>query len=218
VTDATGHLPYWTLEQLADDDLPHRDRTVAEAHLHSCAACTAELARARAVVAALEGLPALAPSASFAAAVMERVRIMPEPAAAEAILPAPVPVPGARRWLPATVRGWMGLTAVLALVMAPLAMLGVWLAAHPLVSVGGAWRVARGWIVETAWNAVVSAAGALARSGAYAWAAEAAAGLPGPDAFGVPFLLLIAGATIPVAAYTMVRLLRTPLTGMTHAH
>lgn len=218
MTDATGHLPYWTLEQLADDDLPHRDRTVAEAHLRSCATCTAHLAQARAVVAALEGLPALAPSASFADAVMERVRIAPAAAEAPAEAPGPLPAPAGRRWLPATVRGWMGLTAVLALVMAPLAMMGVWLAAHPLVSVGGAWRVARGWIAETAWNAVVSAAGALARSGAYAWAAEAAGSLPGPDAFGVPLLLLLAGATIPVAAYTMARLLRAPATAMTHAY
>lgn len=211
--DATGHLPYWTLEQLAEDDLPHRERTVAEAHLRSCAACTGELKQARALLASLQALPALAPSAGFEDAVMARVRFAP--GAAEAPAAAAV---ARRRWLPATARGWMGLTALLALVMAPLAMLGAWLAANPMVSVGSLWQVGRGWMTDVAWNAVVSAAGALGRSGLHAWVADGVAGIPGPEAMGVPVLLALAGAVIPVAAYFMVRLLDTPRTGMTHAY
>lgn len=217
MTDATGHLPFWTLEQLAEDELPHRERTLAEAHLGGCAACATELARVRAVIAALEGLPALAPAASFADRVMDRVRIAPAALPVAEALPAAAPAaPG--RWLPSTARGWMGLTAVLALVMAPFALLGAWLAAHPLVRLGDAARVARGWAADTAWGWVVSAAEGLARSGAYAWAAEGLAALPGPAALGVPLLLVLAGASVPVAAYTMARLLRTPAPGMTHAH
>jgi hypothetical protein len=212
VTDSTGHLPYWTLEQLAEDDLPHRERTLAEAHLRSCAACGSELEQARALLAALAGLPALAPSASFADRVMARVQVAP--AAAEAMAAAPV----RRRWLPVTVRGWMGLTAVLALVIAPLAGLGAWLAANPMVSTGSIWQVARGWLMDVAWSWIVSAAGALGQSGAFAWAADLVAALPGPAAMGVPVLVVLGGAAIPAAAYMMARLLRTPATGMTHAY
>ena len=216
MTDATGHLPYWTLEQLAEDDLPHRERTLAEAHLRSCGTCSTALDEARALVAALESLPALAPSRDFADAVMSRVRIAPAAELAAAL--APEPAPARRRWLPATVAGWMGLTAVLALVMAPLAMLGAWLAANPMVTLGSVWQVGRGWLTEVAWNGMVSVASALARSGVYAWAADGVAALPGPAAMGVPLVLLLAGAAIPLAAYTMLRLLETPRTGMTHAY
>jgi hypothetical protein len=214
VTDATEHLSPWTLEQLAEDDLPHRERTLAEAHLRSCAPCAGELERARAVLAALATLPALSPSTGFVDAVMARVRIVPKVVA----VPLAVEAPARRRWLPATLRGWLGLTAVLAFVMTPFALLGAFLAAHPTVSVGAAWPVARGWLVDTAWNGVVSLAGALARSGAYVGMADLVAAVPGPHALGIPVLLLVAGAAIPLATYALVRLLSTPMMGMTHAH
>lgn len=212
MTDSTGHLPYWTLEQLAEDELPHRERTLAEAHLRSCAPCSTELEQARALLAALAALPALSPAATFADAVMARVQVAPR------VAEAPAAAPERRRWLPATLRGWMGLTAVLALVIAPLAGLGAWLAANPMVSMGSLWQVGRGWMMDVAWSWIVSAAGALGRSGTFAWAADGVAGLPGPAAMGVPVLLVLAGAAIPAAAYMMVRLLRTPATGMTHAY
>ena len=53
MTDATGHLPFWTLEQLAEGDLSHPERSLAEQHLKACAPCTSELRSARALIAAL---------------------------------------------------------------------------------------------------------------------------------------------------------------------
>lgn len=216
MTDATGHLPFWTLEQLADGDLGHAERVLAEQHLKACAHCTSELRSARALIQALGSLPAVSPSAGFADAVMARVVIAPQAATAAAAEPARQQT--RRGWLPASLKGWVWLTAMLTVVMAPLAGLGVWLNAHPLVSVSALWGVARGWLSEVAWNAVVEAAGAVGRSGLFVWAADGLSRMPGPDAAGVPLSLLLFFAAIPVSAFVIVRLLKTPATGMTHAY
>ena len=144
---------------------------------------------------------------------MARVQVAPAPVA--------VPAPAAearRRWLPATVRGWMGLMSMLVAIIAPLTFLGVYLAANPMVSVGALWTVARAWVRNVAWGAIVDAAGALARSGAYTGVADLLAGMPGPATAGVPLLLLLTLAAIPFSALAMIRLLKTPSTGMTHAY
>jgi anti-sigma factor RsiW len=217
VTDATGHLPFWTLEQLAEGDLSHAERSLAEQHLSTCGHCTAELRSARALIAALESIPQVSPSAGFADAVMARVVIAPQAQTQTAA--AAEPAREARRgWLPASLKGWVWLTAMLTVVMAPLAALGVWLSAHPLVSVSALWGVALGWVREVVWGAVVEVAGAMGRSGLFGWAADTLARMPGPDTAGVPLSLLLILAAIPVSAFVMVRLLRTPATGMTHAY
>ena len=215
MTDATGHLPFWTLEQLADGDLSHAERMLAEQHLKACAHCTQELRSARLLISALESLPAVSPSAGFADAVMARVVLSPQAELAAAAEPARQ---ARRGWLPASLKGWVWLTAVLTVIMAPLAALGVWLNAHPLVSVSALWGVGRGWVREVVWNAVVEVAGAVGRSGLFGWAADALAAMPGPDAAGVPLAILLVLAAIPVSAFVMVRLLKTPATGMTHAY
>lgn len=213
MTDATGHLPYWTLEQLAEGDLSHRERTVAEQHVRGCSQCATELQGVRALITALEGLPSFAPSAAFADGVMARVQFAPEAATAPAAV-----AEGRRRWLPVTVRGWMGLMSALVAFIAPLAMLGVYLAANPLVSVGSLWGVARVWGRDVVWGAIVETAGAMARSGALAGLVDTVAAIPGPATAGVPVLLLLILAAIPVSALLMVRLLKTPARGMTHAY
>lgn len=215
MTDATGHLPFWTLEQLAEGDLSHAERTLAEQHLSTCAHCTSELRSARALITALSSLPQLSPSANFADAVMARVVIAPQTQTAAAAEPARE---ARRGWLPASLSGWVWLTAMLTVVMAPLAALGVWLNAHPMVSVSALWGVALGWVKEVVWGAVVEVAGAFGRSGMFGWAADTLARMPGPDAAGVPLSLLLILAAIPVSAFVMVRLLKTPAAGMTHAY
>ncbi|WP_420127308.1 anti-sigma factor family protein [Longimicrobium sp.] len=215
MTDATGHLPFWTLEQLAEGDLSHAERMLAEQHLRTCAHCASELRSARALISALQSLPAVSPSAGFADAVMARVVIAPRTATAAAAEPARQARKG---WLPASFRGWVWLTAMLTVIMAPLTGLGVWLSTHPLVSVSALWGIARGWVSEVAWGAVVQVAGAFGRSGLFGWAADTLARMPGPDAAGVPLSLLLFFAAIPVSAFVIVRLLKTPATGMTHAY
>lgn len=209
MTDATGHLPYWTLEQLAEGDLSHAERTLAEQHLRSCAHCSAELASARALIASLESLPAAAPSAHFADAVMARVVIAPQAA--------PALAPAARRWLPRLTRGWM---AALALLLVPFTVLmgfGAWTGVSPISGMAAVWQAVRGWTREVAWNLIAEGTEMLIRSGLYQWGADLLGGIPGPTMAGLPVLLLMMLAAVPVSAWAMARLLRAPTTGLMHA-
>ena len=111
----TSHLPPWTLDALAEGELSHSERSLAQAHLEGCPHCQAQLDEMRAVAAALDALPRFEPSGDFAAAVMARVAIRP--------VEAPAAAP-ARRWLPRTRRGWMFLGAGLLAPLAPLVARG----------------------------------------------------------------------------------------------
>lgn len=209
MTDATGHLPYWTLEQLAEGDLSHAERTLAEQHLRSCVLCSAELASARELIAALEALPAAAPSSHFADAVMARVVIAPHAA--------PAVVPAVRRWLPRLTRGWM---AALVLLLVPFGVLmgfGAWTGVSPIAGMAAVWQAVRGWTREVAWNLVSEGTEMLIRSGLYQWGADLLGGIPGPTMAGLPVLLLMMLAAVPVSAWAMARLLRAPTTGLMHA-
>lgn len=212
MTDATGHLPYWTLEQLAEGSLSHVERSLAELHLRTCADCTAELDEARAVIAALERLPALTPSARFADAVMARVEIAPVMVAAAA--PAAV---ARRRWMPHLSRGWMTLLALLLVPLPVLAGIGTWLAGNPVSGMGALWGVVRGWAGEVSYNLFSEGTEVLIRTGLFQWGSDFLGGIPGPTAAGVPVLLLLLVAAVPVSAWAMARLLRAPMTGLTHA-
>jgi hypothetical protein len=211
VTDATGHLPYWTIEQLAEDELPYAERNLAEQHLRGCTRCACELEAARSLVAALASLPTFEPAPSFAEAVMARVVV--QPAAAAAAEGARV-----RRWLPQTRRGWTLLGALAMLPALPLLALLGWLFSYPGVSPSGLWTVGRGWVQDVAWSLMVDAAGALLRSGAVEWMAGWAELAPGGSAGGMPVAALFAAVAIGASAWMMVRLLKTPMGGMTHAH
>jgi hypothetical protein len=124
----------------------------------------------------------------------------------------------ARRWLPRTARGWMMMgTVSVAPTAAPLAFL-VWMLTHPLVSAGAAFGMAQHWARETAWSAVARGAEALVRSGAWEWVADGMARLAavsGTQAGAAGLALMVA---IPASAWLMVRLLRTPMGGDTHAY
>ena len=211
MTDATGHLPYWTLEQLAEGGLSHVERTLAEQHLRSCSHCTAELDTARAVIEALEGLPALSPSPAFAASVMARVQIAPQAATAA------VPSMAKPRRVPRAARGWMTLLALILLPLPVLAGIGTWMGGGPLAGMAALWGVVRGWAGEAGWNLLSEGTEVLIRTGLYQWGSDLLGGVPGPSAAGVPVLLLLLAAAVPVSAWAMARLLRAPTTGMTHA-
>jgi hypothetical protein len=209
VTDATGHLPYWTLEQLAEGSLSHVETSLAGQHLRSCAHCTAELEEARAVIAALEALPALSPAAGFGDAVMARVQIVPALAAA--------PAPAERRRLFALSRGWMTLVAALLLPLPVLAGVGAWVAGNPVTGMGALWGGLRGWAGDVAWKLLGEGTEVLIRTGVYQWGSDLLGGIPGPHVAGVPALILLLAAAVPVSAWAMARLLRAPHTLPTHA-
>lgn len=209
--DATGHLAYWTLEQLAEGGLSHVERTLAEQHLRSCGRCTSELEGARAVIAALEGLPQLSPSPAFAEAVMARVQIAPMAA------PLAAPSLSRGRWMPARSRGWMMLVALVLATVPVLAGIAVWTGQNPVAGMGALWRVVRGWASEVGFNLMSEGTEALIRTGLFQWGSDFLGGIPGPSLAGVPVLLLMLAAAVPVSAWAMARLLRAPTTGLTHA-
>lgn len=200
------HLPDWMLDLLAEDALSHAERAQAEAHLRECAACSSDVEAARAVIASLEALPRFAPSAGFADLVMSRV-----------IVPAAAPA-RARRWLPQTRRGWARLGAAVLAPLAPLATLLAWLLSHPMVTPAGLWEMGTGWAGERLWSLVAGAAELVARSGAMGWIGGVADRLAAVPTTNLGVALLVVAAAIPVAGWILLRLFRTPMGGMTHAH
>jgi hypothetical protein len=74
----------------------------------------------------------------------------------------------------------------------------------------------RRWATETAWSFLVDAAEALLRSPLAQWVVTQGETIPG----GYVTLVLLGAAallTVPVSAWVMVRILRAPTGGVTHA-
>lgn len=206
VTESTPHLPPWTIEELAEDALDRAEREQALAHVRHCARCAADLDASRALIQALGSLPSFDPSPAFADAVMSRVAL---PVAATAAV-------ARRRWLPQTRKGWMRVVAGAFAPLVPLLALLAWLAGRgvsPGPMLGGAAR----WAGEAGWSALVRATAWVVQSGFFQWVVTT-----GSDLVGGTQGLSIAGAlfavAVPVSAWMLVRLLRTPSGGFTHAH
>lgn len=207
---SSEHLPQWMLELHAEDMLSPGERSKAEAHLRSCVLCSAELDASRALNAALAQLPTFDPSPGFADAVMSRV-VLPQTATA--------PEAGrARRWLPGTRRGWTLLGAALLVPIAPLAAFLAWLLSNPLVSVGGLWSMSSTWIGEAAWSLVVRGAGAAIDTGAFTVVAPLMERMPEMSSGEASAVALLVAVVVPASSWALIRLLRTPKGGFTHAH
>lgn len=207
MTHQTAHLPPWTLDALAEDELPHAEKALAMEHVRSCSHCSAELDTARALFASLAALPRFEPSPAFADAVMARVAIRP----AEAFEAAPAQA--RRRWLPRTRAGWMGLVGAVLVPAAPAVAILAWLLSYPGVTAGAVFRLIGDWAAQGAWSAAVRAAGWMV--GSPAW--ERVVTMPGGLA-GLAVVAVVLALSIPVSGWGVVRLLRTPMGGMTHAH
>jgi anti-sigma factor RsiW len=203
-----AHLPDWTLDLLAEDALPHAERTAAEAHLRSCPPCAAELDAARAVIASLNALPTFSPAPDFAEAVMARVVLKP------AVAPE---LARSRRWLPRTTRGWMLAGAGVMAPLAPLATLLAWLLSHRMVTLGGLWSMGETWASDTAWAGLTHLLGAIVGSSAFAWASNAAERLVAASSGELGMAALLYAVAIPLSGWALVRLLRAPTGGVTHA-
>lgn len=205
----SGHVPQWTLDLYAEDALPPEEREEVRAHVEQCCLCTGELEASRALFASLAGLPRFAPEPDFADAVMARVTIRPEGSATLARM---------RRWLPATRRGWMMLFTALVTPLAPLVALAAWLLSLPLVTVGGLVDMGRQWSAQAGAAALDGAVGLVVRSGALEWG-QGILGTLWENPTGELSLVAISMAlATPVAAYALVRLLRTPAGGVAHAN
>lgn len=199
------HLLPWTLEELAEDTLSPRERAQAMAHVRGCARCAADLDASRALLQALSSLPQFDPSPSFADLVMARVAV-PVPARQAVSL---------RRWLPHTRRGWMMALAGALAPLLPLLGLLTWLAGRGMTP-GALLGVGGRWVADAGWSLLVRATEMLVKSGIFQWVVTT-----GADLVGGTRGLSVAGAlfamAIPLSGWMLVRLLRTPVKGMSHA-
>jgi len=205
VTDPNAHLPPWTLEELAEDTLSPGEKALAMEHVRRCALCSGDLGASRALIQALSSLPHFDPSPNFAAGVMARV-----------LLPATVAQTVARRrWLPRTRRGWTMAAAGALAPLLPLLALLTWVAGRG-ISPGALFGMGGRWLTEAVWSLLVGVTGAVVRSGVSQWmvttGSELVGGTRGLSVAGVMFAV-----AIPLSGWMLVRLLRTPVGGMTHA-
>ncbi|HEX2190303.1 MAG TPA: zf-HC2 domain-containing protein [Longimicrobiaceae bacterium] len=211
MSNSFGHVPQWTLELYAEGALPPGEREEVGAHVEHCAYCTAELEASRALFASLAQLPRFAPEPDFSDAVMARVTIRPEGSAALARV---------RRWLPATRKGWMGLFSVLLAPFVPLLAVAAWLLSYPLVTVSGLATMGQRWASEAGGALADGAVGLVAGMGIgiVGWGRGLAEAMWANPTSEVSLVAMFMAAATPVAAFTLVRLLRTPMGGVSHAN
>ncbi len=203
------HPSDWSLEMYAEGELSPLERAPVAEHLEECARCVAEVEGYRALFAALEGLPRFAPAPDFNDAVIARVNLAPEtdPLFVRVV-----------RWLPTTTRGWVLLLLASLAPALPLIGLGIWILTQPLVSVGGLWQWATVWVQDAGWSLLTGALVLVIESQAMAWTR---AGLDSLLAAPVQVLAtgaLILAVGIPLSAWTLYRLLRTPMGETRYAH
>ncbi|HET7275253.1 MAG TPA: hypothetical protein VFI91_08715 [Longimicrobiaceae bacterium] len=209
MTRSLNHLTDWQIEQLAEGELPEAERQTASAHLDSCGRCSAEVDSYRILFTSLSTLPRYAPSDNFSEAVLARVNVAPRTSPVLAWL---------RRFAPTTRRGWGVLLGLAALPAAPVVMLVGWLLSQPLVSVGSLW----GWTLAESQAAAADAFG-VARG----WVGQAAnfdfVNLAAATASTVPTgavvaIIVFLAIAIPLSAWSLHRLLRTPTGNVAYAN
>lgn len=209
VSSTSAHLTDWTLEQLAEGTLSRQDEAKARAHVEACARCGAEVEAFRTMFAALEGLPRFAPSPAFGDAVMERVRVAPQGSPALARL---------NRWLPKTRRGWMLLSTALVAPAVPMIAFALWVMMDPLMSASSLWQ----WLSLEVQEGARSAVGSLIGFGSTLAIVERTKQLLAAVS-AVPLSTLgtavgILAVAIPLSAWSLVRLTRTPSEEVTYAN
>lgn len=203
------HLSDEALEQLTDGLLGAEEQRDAETHLASCGRCAAELEGFRSLFAAISDLPRFAPSPAFGDGVMSRVRVAPAPGPAMAWL---------QRWLPSTRRGWTLLVAAATVPVLPVAALVAWVLTHPVMSPVSLWQ----WTSMQSRGAVQALMGTLLDRGMEVGVVGGArAAYAAVLALPPGMVMIVVGAlavAIPLSAWSLVRLVRTPMGSVSYAN
>lgn len=204
------HLSEWTIEQFAEGVLSAAEQASAAAHVAACAHCAAEVEAHQALAQALSSLPRFEPSPSFADTVMARVRVAP-----------PEPQPLAARlaeWMPSTTPGWLLAAGALAAPILSLIAAVAFILWRPAAAGDGLGQVlllrghstARVWVDETLQQA--------AASGIASHVASLYHTLLDIPAHSLVIALAVLAIVIPVCAWSLVRLVRTPMGKRTYAN
>jgi hypothetical protein len=208
VSETPTHLDAMTLEQLAEETLPAEAAAEARVHLDACMRCKMELEADQSLFGVLGELPRFAPSVGFADAVMARVAIAPQVHPALAWL---------RRMVPSSRRGWALIWVAVTAPVTPLIALVLWLIAQPLLS------------PATFAQYVMMRAQGYAQAGSALLVDTVGGGffdyaelfyssiqtVPAGALLGVIAVLAIG---IPLSAWGLVRLTRTPIGSVTYAN
>ncbi|HEV2129486.1 MAG TPA: hypothetical protein VGR27_00195, partial [Longimicrobiaceae bacterium] len=189
--------------------LPTGQQAEVAAHVEECPRCASEVEGYRALFVALSGLPHFEPSLDFGAAVMARVRIPPatDPLFARFV-----------RALPSTRRGWILLVLACMVPALPVIALVAWLVSQPFFAPGALIEWGTAWLGDTGWSLLTLGLVAVMESSALAWGSLLVERL-----LAMPVEILAGGALvlavgIPLSAWTLYRLLRTPVGGTVYAH
>jgi hypothetical protein len=204
----SAHLSEWTFEEVLEGTLDRAEMAEAQSHLEACGRCAAEMAAHRELFEALSGLPRFAPSPAFGDAVMAKVRVAP--GAAEAFW--------LERWIPSTRRGWTLLAAALVAPALPVIALVAWVMSQPLVTTAGLWQMTTLQTQAGAQTLFTYLAEWGMGSGMLDWVL-ALYGL----ALGIPLgtlgaVLTLLAVAIPLSAWSLVRLARTPMETVDYAN
>ena len=198
--ESRAHLSAMSLEQLAEGTLAGSEADAARTHLASCARCSAELEAYTQLFTMLSQLPRFAPSPAFAGAVMSRIQVTPRES--------PV-VAWFKRIMPHTRRGWILVATALLAPAAPVIALLAWLLFNPLITPTTIWnwtrmqldagmQTALAWIVE--WS---RGTGQEILELVYGFVEP----VPNSALGGAALLMAVA---IPLSAWALVRMTRTP--------
>ncbi len=203
-----AHLSDMSLEQLAEGSLAESEARAARAHLAICSKCSAELEAFAQLFTILSELPRFAPAPVFADAVMARVRIAPRESRLATWL---------ERLTPRNRAGWVLLGLAMLAPAAPVIGLLAWLLFNPLVTPSAVlnWtriqleagsQTALAWLVErftdTTENALQLVYGFIES-------------VPANALGGVALFMAVA---IPLSAWALVRLTRTPSGNISYAN
>lgn len=209
VPQSTAHLTDETIEQIADGILAGEALQRAEAHLEACSACAVELEGSRAFFATLSQLPRFAPSPQFADLVMGKVQVTPRTSPVFAWI---------RHWAPETRRGWTFLVAALLAPMLPILGFAIWVASDPVLSASSVLQ----WTFLQGRTLVLEAAQAVARwgvaMGITGWVESAYAAATSVPMDALVLALVVLAVAIPLSAWSLVRLVRTPTGNVTYAN
>jgi len=203
------HLTEATIQLLAEGQVDRRRRAAAERHLAECALCAESLAAERAIIEALEAMPAYEPSSGFAEVVMARVVVAPRRD----------PVPAwLRRLLPASPRGWRVAFGAMAIPAVLLLGLIATILSTPAISVGSIARWGSVWLggmATAGLERVIEVAVAMGALDALRVGATTVQAIP--LSVGLTVIGILAVVT-SLATLTLVQTLRTPRSGTVHAH
>lgn len=202
------------LEAYAEGALDVADRAVVESHVLGCADCQGAVEEWRALFAALEGLPQLAPSVGFADRVMARVQVESRARMwrAHALAQIRTAAHGVGRWMPQTTRGWAFATAMLGLPAILGSAVVAWLLSRDYVSGQALWIAARDTVDQGAQRLGAAFVQSLMQTDVMAWlVANTGEFLATTGMRGIGALIALAGVTTMVSIYVLYRnLFRTP--------